>query len=586
MRDFSRFYKDRPPYGYRNFRYALEAAHAQFGPRVAYRMRSAPEKPYEEWSFTRLRAEALAAARWMASLGLRKGDRAGILAENRPEWCAAYFACVISGVVAVPIDAGLDDPSIAYDLEAGACKVLFLSSKFAQRAAAFLPAGKTIVLAAFDPLAESPGCAIDWAGVKASEGADICAVEDVKGDDLAAILFTSGTTGIAKGIMLTQRNLIANASSAILALKAWEDDCFLSVLPFHHSYAATCTFLAPLLCGASVTIAEKIIGKVVLGHVKDSKVSFLIGVPLLFDKVKAGMEAKFRELPGLKRGLVGAIRGVSAFFGSRLNINAGKLLAGSIRRQAGLSSVKIIVAGGGPLGWETSRFFDSIGCMLLQGYGMSENSPLISVNLPNYRNNRSVGVPVADTEVAIDSPGPDGVGEITCRSPSVMLGYLDNPEATAETVTAEGWLRTGDLGYIDRKGFIHITGRCKSLIVTDGGKNIYPEEIELKFSGSPNVLEVLVVGRRIGAGNSGEEVVAVCVPDAEQLKERHGPGAADPEFVRSLIRDEIIEINKTLPSYKKVQDFVVRETEFEKTSTKKIRRFLYAEYSKPVAARK
>jgi long-chain acyl-CoA synthetase len=212
---------------------------------------------------------------------------------------------------------------------------------------------------------------------------------------------------------------------------------------------------------------------------------------------------------------------------------------------------------------------------LVQGYGMSENGPLISVNLPEYHDNHSVGVAVKFTEVRIADRGPDGIGEIQVRSPSLMTGYLDNPAATKEVFTEDGWLRTGDLGRIDRRGFIFITGRSKNLIVTEGGKNVYPEEIEQKFAGAPFVLEVLVVGRKSSTGASGDEIVAVLVPNKDAIEAAHQGRSKDAAFVHELMRGELSRVNRMLAQYMKISDLVVRDEEFEKTSSRKIRRFIY-----------
>ena len=211
---------------------------------------------------------------------------------------------------------------------------------------------------------------------------------------------------------------------------------------------------------------------------------------------------------------------------------------------------------------------------------MSENGPLISVNLPKRKDNRSVGFPVKYTELRIGDPGPDGVGEIQVRSPSLMEGYLDNPEASREALTEDGWLKTGDLGRVDSRGFVFITGRRKSLIVTEGGKNVYPEEIEGRFEGSAWIKESLVVGRPSRRGHPGEEVIAVLVPDFEKLALAHPGREKDAAFVESLLREEVQRVNKTLPPYMKLADFLVKDEEFEKTSTRKIKRFIYQEYAK------
>jgi long-chain acyl-CoA synthetase len=215
---------------------------------------------------------------------------------------------------------------------------------------------------------------------------------------------------------------------------------------------------------------------------------------------------------------------------------------------------------------------------MLQGYGMSENAPLITVNTIRHKRNESVGLPVVYTDVKILDPGPDGIGEIACKSPSVMLGYFENEEATKEVITEDGYLLTGDLGYRDELGFVYIKGRKKNLIVGSGGKNVYPEEVEAHFANSRIIAEVLVVGRK----NAGGEIIfAVMVPNYETIKEDHPGKENDDKFIYELVRKEVEEANRSLPVFKKISDFTVRKEPFEKNAQQKIRRFLYKEYENP-----
>jgi len=236
-----------------------------------------------------------------------------------------------------------------------------------------------------------------------------------------------------------------------------------------------------------------------------------------------------------------------------------------------------MVAGGGPLNPQTADFFDSFGFNIVHGYGTSENSPLISVNTPWHKRNASVGLPVADTEVKIVEPNADGIGEIAARSPSIMLGYYNNPEATAEVITPDGWLLTGDLGYRDKDGFIYISGRRKNLIVSSGGKNVYPEEIETHFTNSRFIAEVLIVGRKEKETGS-EQVFAVLIPNYENITVDFPGKRNDDAFIREVLKKEIENINRTLIGYKKITDFTIRKEPFEKNAQHKIKRYLYKNY--------
>jgi long-chain acyl-CoA synthetase len=234
-----------------------------------------------------------------------------------------------------------------------------------------------------------------------------------------------------------------------------------------------------------------------------------------------------------------------------------------------------MVAGGGPLNVKTSDFFDSLGFNICQGYGMSENSPLITVNTFRHKRNESVGLPVSYTDVKILEPNSEGIGEIACKSPSVMIGYFENDEATKEVINEDGYLLTGDLGYVDKDGFLHIMGRKKNLIVGSGGKNIYPEEVEAHFSGSRVISEVLVVGRK---DPEGEIIFAVAVPNYDFIKQDYPGKENDDKFINDLVKKEVEAANRSLPVFKKIGDFTVRKEPFEKNAQQKIRRFLYKNY--------
>ncbi len=530
-------------------------------------------------SFPELEARATGLGSFFLAAGLSRGDRIAILGENRPEWCVSYLGIVAAGFVAVPLDASLDEAGLVRNLEAAHVRALCISSKLARRYPALTEKGGIIL--DFD----LPAGAVEegrrsWLEATATPASPALPRPGELGPDQPAVVFfTSGTTGIAKGIELSHGAVIENVLASRAALYVDERDVFVALLPLHHTYATTCSFLSAVEAGCTVVVVDRIAPSAVLRSIREGGVTFVIGVPLLFDKIRSGIEAELARLPAPLCGAIRAALAVSRFSTLRLKVPLGRPLFRAIREKAGLGTVRLAVSGGGPLAPATADFFDALGINLVQGYGMSENGPLISVNLPGRKDNRSVGFPVRKTEVRIAEPDLDGIGEIQVRSPSLMRGYLDAPEATRAAMTEDGWLRTGDLGRIDRRGYLFITGRRKSLIVTEGGKNVYPEEIESRFEGSPWIKEVLVVGRPSRAGRPGEEVVAVLVPDYEKIALAHPGREGEAEFVASLLRDEVFRINKSLPPYMKMVDFLVRAEEFEKTSTRKIKRFLYKEYA-------
>ncbi len=581
--DYKTYFAGHPGWSYGNFARMLEGTVRSYGDSPAFRARPAgKDEGYETLSFRELGARVRNLSRFFLAAGLGPGDPVAIYSENRPEWCVCYFAAVTAGLVAVPLDTALDERGAANILAASSARVLAYSARQRDKALAAASVSGIPGLVLLDLDREDDGTA-PYGGLEHSylrvladpPAADLPDPDSIPGDATAAIIFTSGTTGVAKGIVLSHAGILANMEASIRALRVDGRDNILSVLPLHHTYATTCTFLAPLEAGCSVTFVEKIVPSVVLRHIEESRVTVLIGVPLLFDKIRAGIEGELRKLPVAAGAALQALIGIARFLTVDCRLDAGRLLLGFLRRKAGLDSLRLCVSGGGPLLPDTANFFDVLGLRMVQGYGMSENGPLISVNLPMFKDNRSVGVPVWNTEVWIADTGPDGIGEIQVKSPSLMKGYLNAPEATARTLTPDGWLRTGDLGRVDGRGFIFITGRSKDLIVTEGGKNVYPEEIEQRFSDSPWIAEVLVLGRRRSEGHSGEDVVALCFPNYDAIRAAHPGREGDPDFVASLVRAEVQRVNKALPPYMKVVDHKIRDTEFEKTSTRKIKRFLY-----------
>jgi long-chain acyl-CoA synthetase len=574
------YYANVPEYTYENFSYLFDDVTSRYPERVAILQRGG-SGGLEPTSYLELRGMVLRARAWLAARGVGPGDRVAIWSENRREWCVAWYAVVTMGATFVPMDALLGAEEAATILSLAQPRALILSGTKAAtfralEAAAPGSANLPALCVCLDDVAAIGRAAPSaWGELLSFEGeAAVPAAAEIPGDATASIIFTSGTTGNAKGVMLSHRGIIANINAAILSLLIDERDVFMGVLPLHHTYATTCSFLSPLTVGACYCIVDKIVAKVLIADVRESGGTILIGVPLLFDKLRQGISSTIKALPAPARLLLGAFAKVSAASNALRLRAVGRALFRPLRRKAGLSSLRLLVSGGGPLSPQTANFFDGLGFYIVQGYGMSENGPLITTNTMKYKDNRTAGLPVKYTSLRIaGAEEGSGVGEIEVRSPSLMKGYFRNEAATKEIMTEDGYLRTGDLGLIDSRGYLHITGRSKSLIVTSGGKNVFPEEIEAKFDGTPGVLEVLVVGRK--AKDGGEEVVAVIVPDAEALKGILGPRSGDGGAVEAYLRDRVTEVNRGLAPYKKVSDLVIRGEEFEKTSSRKIKRFLY-----------
>ncbi|MDR1251873.1 MAG: AMP-binding protein [Treponema sp.] len=582
MLDYSDYISDLPDIPHQNFAQLLEQVSRDYPENIAIMYRSGKQREFTCWTYRRYAEECRRVARGLLAAGLTKGDRVVLWAENRPEWMAVWLGTIITGICITPVDFLLSEQECLNIITITNAKAFFYSARKRDFAKS-LP-GKGLRLNAsvcISPKSEYAAEQTEFDRFGADAGGQILPPPDSIGPhDSGSIVFTSGTTGFAKGVVLSHKGIISNTSAAIRMLEPNSKDVFLDVLPLHHTYPTTCTFIVPISLGIPVVIAEKIVGKVVIDDVRDAGVTYLIAVPLLFDKVMAAIEAGYNKLPGIIRRPLNVLRVIALAEAKKGRPEFGMKVFRFIRKKASLHSVRLMVAGGGPLNPKTADFFDSLGFNIVHGYGMSENGPLISVNTPRHRRNMSVGLPVSYTDVKILDPSPEGIGEIAVKSPSLMLGYFENEEATREVFTEDGYLLTGDLGYRDEDGFIYIKGRKKNLIVSSGGKNIYPEEIELHFNNSRVIGEILVVGRK-EPSFGGERIFAVTVPNFEFIKEDHPGRENDNAFIRGLIKKEIEEVNRSLPGYKKIGDFTLRVEPFEKNAQQKIQRFLYKSYENP-----
>ncbi|MDR3356730.1 MAG: AMP-binding protein [Spirochaetaceae bacterium] len=573
---------DWPDLDFPNFIAFLAWCEREHGPKNAIFYRGEREKNFAVWTFDRLAEESRRVARGLLKQGLCKGDRVALWAENRPEWIAVWIGAAIAGCIVVPIDFLTSEQECFNILKLTEPRAFFFSSRKTDFAGGLAAKGFTPGILV--QIAENDDFPVFG---KDAEDQALPPVDSVKDQDPVSIVFTSGTTGLAKGVTLTHKGIIANAGAATRMLRPGSKDVFINVLPLHHTYPTTCSFVAPFTLGIPTIIVARLVGQVVIDDIRDAGGTFLIAVPLLYDKVMAAIDSKYKKTPLVVRAVLDMLRKIALAEAKKGNPYFGKKVFHFIRKKAGLASINTMVAGGGALNPRTADFFDSFGFNIVHGYGMSENGPLVSVNTPWHKRNESVGLPVKYTDVKIvdqnDETRELGLcqhGEIIVKSPSLMLGYYNNPEATAEMFTKDAYLKTGDLGYIDEDGFIFINGRKKNLIVSSGGKNIYPEEIEAMFAGSRVVGEILVLGRR---ESGGEIIFAVVVPNYEALAEDYPDKkpAEDADFTRNLVKTEIEKINRMLPPYKKIGNFTLRYTEFEKNAQRKARRFLYKDYEDP-----
>ena len=503
--------------------------------------------------------------------GLAPNERVAIAGENCPEWIFSYLGILWAGGVVVPLDSRAKSAEWAHLMRHSECKFIFCSSEFydaVEELRDTIPSLQEIIRFP----GEGPGQSLP--SVFKTEEA-LPEPEPRSRADMAVILYTSGTTGISKGVVLTHGNLLANLEQVLMALEINERDRFLSVLPIHHSFEATCGFLLPMMEGAMITFVRSMKSKELLEDLKDTRPTVFLVVPLLLEKLHQGLMKNVGKASPMRKGIFYGLKTLAGVCDPLLKGSTSRTFFHRVRAAMGLDALRYLISGGAALPRTLSREYERLGFPILQGYGLTETAPVLSVNLPWKCRNASTGLPLPGIEVKIIDPNPEGIGEIAVKGSNVMIGYYKNEEATRQ-VLQEGWLHTGDLGKIDREGFLYVTGRKKSLIVTKGGKNISPEEIEEELLKSPFVKETLVLAR-IHPRTKNEEVHAIIYPDFDQMDEvALGKGVPlDEKEIRKLIEPHVEKVNAVLAEYKRIRSFSVREEEFPKTTTQKIKRYLF-----------
>ncbi len=523
------------------------------------------------------------AAYLLRSKRLKKGDMVALYSENRPEWMMAYLGIVYNGVWAVPLDARLTDIEVKNLILDCGTKYIFTTASLLENVLSEPEVVKQLLEIILLDRVEVPKeiqkkvrywediLEEGWAK-EHKEHRELV----VNPEDVASLIYTSGTTGKPKGVMLTHANFSTQINSLSKAVPLQDTDVLLSVLPLHHTYEFSVE-LTVLYKGGSITYAESLKPNKMFDNIRETGVTVMIGVPLLFEKIYDGIMRQVRNLPfGVKHVLMGLYH-FTAGLNALTRKKAGKVIFSFLRKKAHLDGIRFAISGAAPLNHKVAKGFEVLGLTLLNGYGLTETSPVVSVNRIGRANNYSVGEIIDGIEVKIDNPDSEGNGEICVRGPIVMKGYYRNPKATKEVIDKDGWLHTGDMGKM-QDGYLFVTGRIKNIIVTPGGKNVYPEEIEELINESDFVLESLVIGVPESQHSKGENIYAYVVPNYEFFDTYCNLNNLEltDELVEQMIDRHMREVNAKLPDYKKIRGFRIRREEFDKTSTRKIKRFLYS----------
>jgi len=505
-------------------------------------------------SYGQARDQVASIASALLQAGIKPGEKVALTGANSPEWALAYFGILAVGAVVVPLDHQLKLEEALRLAKAGDCVAFFADE------------------AKFEFFREGlKGCRGAW-GLDSSQSPSVMSLppgealpQPRSSAELAAILFTSGTTGQPKGVMLTHANLTSDCFLAQAYMPLYPTDVFYALLPIHHSYTMLAVFIEAISVGAEIVFARKMAITQVLRELREAKVTMFLAVPLLFNKLLAGIMDGVRKKGPVVFGLIRFLMAVSGAIKKTTGINPGKKLFHSVLDKASLATLRICISGGGPLAPAVFRQYNQLGLDFVQGYGLTETSPILALNPVDHYKETSVGKVIPEVELKILDADETGQGEIAVRGPMVMQGYYKNPEATAEVLDADGWLRTGDVGRVDPENYLAITGRCKSLIVTEGGKNVYPEEIEFAFQLHPEVEQVLVRGFILDAALHSEGIEALIYPSTDYQ------GKAEAE-VHPHFQKIIDQVNTTLLPYQRISRFEVLAEPLEMTTTRKIKR--------------
>ena len=492
-------------------------------------------------------------------LGVRHGDKVGLTGKNSPEWAMAYFAIAYAGAIIVPVDYSLSETVITHLLSFADAKVLFCDHE-------------KIDLIDMDV----PKIALEGEGENSiynMQSSEEHPIEYSTSKELAAIMFTSGTTGTPKGVMLSHENYVSDCYQAQGNMNIYDDDVFYALLPIHHAYTMLAVFIEAVSVGASIVFGKKLVVKQIFKDLKEGGVTMFLGVPMLFNKVIAGIMKGLKEKGPIVNGLIRCMMGFSGFLKKHFNWKGGKKMFSFILKKVSLDKIRICISGGGPLPASTFKLYNQLGIDFVQGYGLTETSPIINLNPVFDYIETSVGKTIPGVEEKIVDPDSDGNGLIYIKGSMVMQGYYKNPEATAEILTEDGWLNTGDIGHLDSRNYLYLTGRQKNIIVTEGGKNVFPEEIEDSFQLYDDIDQICVRGYVADAAKKVEGIMAIVHPSDACMEKYQN----DMNGLLDHIGAIITEVNATFPSYKKIRKLAIQKEKFPLSSSSKIQRFKIGE---------
>jgi len=546
----------------------LKKSGEKYGDRPAYIYKTDEPGKFKEITHKEFRDDINNFGTALINLGL-KGKRIAVISENRYEWGVAYLATATGVGIIVPLDKALPDNEIESLMIRSEIEAIVYSSKYDKIMNEIKDKKNTNVKFFISMDLDKKENDIYSQKELMEKGKELIESgnteflnAEIDNETMGIMLFTSGTTAMSKAVMLSHKNICSNLMDITSVIKLTDKDRLLSFLPLHHTFECTVGFLYPISIGASIAFCEGI--RHIADNVKEFQITAMISVPILYEtiykRIIKGIEKK-GKLDDVKKGIK-----ISKFF-LKFGIDIRRKVFKEIHENLG-GKARLFVAGGAALDPEAEEGFNNFGIKMLQGYGLTESSPVIAAEDDKYQKLGSIGKAFPSLEVKIDEPDEEGIGELLARGPSIMLGYYNNEEATKETLE-DGWLHTGDLAKIDDEGYIFISGRKKFVIVLKNGKNIYPEELETLVNKIEGVKESFVYGKPEDDGDY--KICCKIVYDKDLVKSHYK--VSDEQEIKEAIWQEVKKVNKTMPAYKYIREIIVTEKELIKTTTQKIKRF-------------
>lgn len=556
----------------------LETTVARFPERTLFKQKFNRNEPFREITFRQVLDDVYALGTAFLDLGLRE-KKIGVIGKNSYQWCETYLA-VTGGVgVIVPLDKELHEEELKQLTVKGELSaVITVENKYYETFKAIKESGESqleyVINVAMEEDESLKDGYISWnklreTGRKAVHNGDRKYIDaPVVNTDLSVILFTSGTTDVSKGVMLNQKNLVLDTYLAQTLLEVRQgEDTFFSILPLHHTYECTATFLECVYNGTTMAICQGL--KYIVKDMQETRPNLLLGVPVIFENLynkitrnvrKSGKEKQLNTLFRINR------------VTKKIGLDISKQATKQITELFG-GELRTVICGGAAVDGDILDYFGDLGFRSVQGYGLTECSPVIALNPDNAKfiNNKSAGYLFPLSECKIVDKDEDGFGEICFRGPTVMMGYYKDPERSAQAIDSDGWYHTGDLGYIDEQEYVYITGRKKSIIITGNGKNVYPEELEFYLQKSEYISESMVWGDETNADPTRRGIYATIRVNKEAIEDKFGTDYSK-EQVTEFINREVDKANEKLPLFKKITHVIIRDRDFNKTTTHKILR--------------